>query len=350
MQSTSVKQQNLSLELAKLLAACFVVFIHAPFPGTLGAVVICMARFAVPFFFAVSGYYSLGIGEARLKKRILHILKLHLITAVICVAMNCVIRWQSPADLQYYLLHGIRPDARQWSRWLILQINPYGGHLWYLSSLLLCYGVLLAYGKFMAGETGKNSPLYGAGSVLLAIFFVLSTFMKMEGMDIPFKVYRNGWLLGLPMFLMGMFLHEQEERLWENFRLTDRKLLLLMAGGLTFSLMQNLSGNAAEIPMGMLLLVPALLLFLQRHPRLPVKNNWVQKLVSRFGVVSTAVYLLHIAAIDVYNLFLKERACALLGTKEGLLMPFVVLAITFLGAYAWERVDWLLNRKKSPRL
>ncbi len=349
METTIVKQKNLSLELAKLLAACFVVFIHAPFPGTLGSVVTCMARFAVPFFFAVSGYYSLGIGEKRLKKRILHLLKLHLITAVICVAMNCVAKWQSPADLQYYLRHEILPDARQWTRWLILQVNPYGGHLWYLSSLLLCYGVLLAYEKFMAGEAGKNGPLYGAGAVLLAVFLVLSTFMKMEGMDVPFKVYRNGWLLGLPMFLMGMFLHEQEERLWRNFCLTKGKLLMLMAGGLAFSLVQDLSGNASEIPVGILLLVPALLLFLQRYPRLPVKHIWVQKLVSRFGVVSTAVYLLHIAAIDVYNLFLKEPAGALLGTKADDLMPIVVLAITFLGAFAWERVDWLCHHKKSPR-
>lgn len=346
MAETKVKQQNLSLELTKLIAACFVVFVHAPFPGKLGEIVVCLGRFAVPFFFAVSGYFSLGIDRTRIRKRTVHILNLHLITAVLCVAMGCILRIGNIQDLLYYLRWETLPDANEWIRLLILQENPYGGHLWFLSSLLLCYGVLWGYETFWEGESGKTGPLYRAAFALFAIFCAMSMLVKMEGVQVPFKAYRNGWFMGIPMFTMGMFLREYQERIVRNFHLTDRKMVLLITLGAVLTLMQQLSGDAGELPFGIILLVPVLLLFLMKHPQLPVKNSWVQKLVSRLGVLSTGVYLLHIAALDLYNAFLKETALALFGTKEDTLMPLMVLAMTFVGAFLWERIDWILMRKK----
>lgn len=348
MQKTMVKQQNLSLEFTKLVAACFVVFIHAGFPGKLGAVVDTVARFAVPFFFAVSGYYSMDIGPEKIKKRGLHILKLHLITAVLSVIMACVSMRNSPVDLIYYLRHGVLPTGEEWIRWLTLQENPYGGHLWYLSSLLLCYGVLWVCRTFQ--NRLENGPLYQGGFTLFALFFLMSLMAKMEGMTIPFMVYRSGWIMGIPMFTMGMFLCQYRGQIVENFRLTNGKMVLLMGLGLVLSITQCLSGHASEMPLGMMLLVPVLLLFLQQNPRLPLKSRALEKVVARFGVVSTAVYLLHIAAIDVYNWFLKETALAVFGAREELLMPLVVLAMTFVGAFLWERVDALLSRKSRQRL
>ena len=54
MGTTLKNTRNLSLECFKLLAACFVVFLHIPFPGTFGQLTVCLSRFAVPLFFAVS--------------------------------------------------------------------------------------------------------------------------------------------------------------------------------------------------------------------------------------------------------------------------------------------------------
>ena len=50
----------------KLIAACAVVFIHFPFPGAFGKWVDCLARFAVPLFFAISGYYAYRVDAGRL--------------------------------------------------------------------------------------------------------------------------------------------------------------------------------------------------------------------------------------------------------------------------------------------
>ena len=148
------------------------------------------------------------------------------------------------------------------------------------------------------------------------------------------------------MFTMGMFLHEYEERLITRFSLTSGKMWFLIVLGILMSLIQGFAGYEAEIPFGMYLVVPALLLFLVRNPEIPIHNSWIQAFVSRLGVVSMAVYILHIPIIDLYNRFPQDWAYGLAATREPLLRPVIVLILSLLAAFLWERVDWLLTRKK----
>ena len=69
-------QKNNTLELIKLFASYMVVFIHVPFHGRFGAAIDALARFAVPFFFLVSGYYSYQIACKKIKMRIKNVLTL----------------------------------------------------------------------------------------------------------------------------------------------------------------------------------------------------------------------------------------------------------------------------------
>lgn len=343
------KTKNLSLDFMKLVAACFVVFIHIPFPYPLSLAVTSVARFAVPFFFAVSGYYSLGIGTVKIKKRVVRNLQLHLVAAVLCLATGSLIQYCSEGTVGAvlnYLRTSALPNIYQIVQWILLQSNPYGGQLWYLSSLLLCYLVLWGYTLFWEGEKQDNKPLYYAGFSLLAVYFTMSNLLLVEGVAPPYRAYTNGWLAGIPMFTMGMFLHEYEERLITRFSLTSGKMWFLIVLGILMSLIQGFAGYEAEIPFGMYLVVPALLLFLVRNPEIPIHNSWIQAFVSRLGVVSMAVYILHIPIIDLYNRFLQDWAYGLAATREPLLRPVIVLILSLLAAFLWERVDWLLTRKK----
>ena len=60
-------QKNSTLELIKLFASYMVVFIHVPFYGKYGDAIDAIARFAVPFFFLVSGFYSYQIDCEKIK-------------------------------------------------------------------------------------------------------------------------------------------------------------------------------------------------------------------------------------------------------------------------------------------
>ena len=52
-----VREQNYTLYSVKMIAAIAVVLIHCMLPGTIGIIVRNVARFAVPMFFIISGYF-----------------------------------------------------------------------------------------------------------------------------------------------------------------------------------------------------------------------------------------------------------------------------------------------------
>ena len=51
-------KKNNTPELLKLFASYMVVFVHVIFSGYIGVAAETLARFAVPFFFLISGFYS----------------------------------------------------------------------------------------------------------------------------------------------------------------------------------------------------------------------------------------------------------------------------------------------------
>ena len=92
--------RNKSLDAAKAVAACLVVFIHVSFPGQTGQIIKVFARCAVPFFFMVSGYfcyYEKKNTADKIPAKILHILKLF-VTAILFYAV-----WESLMKLLFYL-------------------------------------------------------------------------------------------------------------------------------------------------------------------------------------------------------------------------------------------------------
>ena len=51
------KTRNSTLNALKGIACFSVVMLHCAFPGMVGKIIYGIARFAVPLFFAISGYY-----------------------------------------------------------------------------------------------------------------------------------------------------------------------------------------------------------------------------------------------------------------------------------------------------
>ena len=68
------KKYNL-INAFRLIASFFVIAIHVHFPGTAGNIVIDAARFAVPFFFMASGFFSFYSAGTDVPKKILNKIK-----------------------------------------------------------------------------------------------------------------------------------------------------------------------------------------------------------------------------------------------------------------------------------
>ena len=72
--------RNRTFDLFKWAAALFVLLLHVPFPGDVGGTVRMFARWAVPFFFMVSGYFTYGAVQredaGRLVRRMRRLLRI----------------------------------------------------------------------------------------------------------------------------------------------------------------------------------------------------------------------------------------------------------------------------------
>ena len=334
-------KRNLTLECCKLIAACFVVFIHVPFPWQTGEIVICLARFAVPMFFAISGWYSYRVTGRKLLNRMGHMLMLELAGIVIMNLWWLAAAKYTGADLLQSFLKSI-PDSRALVRWVLFNDDPYGGQLWYLSASAFVYGAFWLYNQLTGGKWGYR-PAYVVGLCLLAAHFVMGELSVFTGLEIYSRNYRTGLCMGLPLFLMGLFLREHREQLLN--RLKARKLTFLLLLGLGITLVEWKFFGNHDMYLGLLVEVPALLLLTSLYPGVP---KWMESIAGICGSLSLGIYLVHFAMLDIYLGFFQWRIQQYFPSAEPWLQPWCVLALSGAAALAWviPMKIWKQYRKK----
>lgn len=343
MPNTQLKtERNQSMEICKLIASIFVVFIHVRFPGNLGGIMDCLARFAVPLFFGISGYFSFRAKTGKLGKRIVHILELNVAASLLYIAW----RWLVTA---YYggsvtdCFSSVIPGGESLVQWLLVSANPFAGHLWYLTAIGVCYGILWLYVRFFGEKPVDYRPLYIVSVCLFTVHFIMGEMAKAVDAEVLFLLYRNALLFGLPMFTLGIFLREYQERIFANFRLTSGKLVTLIAAGIVLSLLQWKGTGIGEMPLGTLVEVMALMLLLATHPK-GTSSAIAQVVISMLGRMSTTVYIVHLLLIEAYEMFLMEKGISALGTAEGYLRPLIVVFLSLAAAILWEFLHGLAGR------
>lgn len=332
MPNTQMKQaRNQSIECCKLVAAIFVVFIHARFPGDLGAVMDCLARFAVPMFFAVSGYFNYQADSAKIGRRMKHILKLNLIAIVVYLLWDCfTVEYYGGSTVWYLRDSIVNMDALM--QWVILHVNPFAAHLWYLTAIGVCYLVFWVYTRCRGERRANYSALYVIGFLLFAVCFVLDTVLPVLDIYVPYQCCRNGWFIGLPMFTMGIFLHEYQERILAKLHLSAVKLVLLVLAGAALSVLQWRKLLPSEIPLGTYLEVTSLILLLVSNPTVAVSSKFAQTVISKFGFLSTAIYILHMLFVELYEMFIQQKLFDALEEKEAYLKPVLVAVLSLAAA------------------
>ena len=295
--------RNETLECCRILAAVFVVFLHVPFPGLVGKTVNCLARFAVPLFFAISGWFSYGAKPEKLLRRMGKIWLLEAVGIGLTV-----------------LSKGFRvglPDAAALSKWLLLNVDPFAGHLWYLSAMACCYGFLWLYTRLACRNRKNYLPLYGLSGLLLACHFAMGNFADFTGIRVDYTLYRNAWFFGIPMFSMGLFLREFSGKLPRKG--TWAALIL----GFVLSLAERWILGPSDLPVAMPLAVAAILLLTAEHPALPENRPVLRRAAAHFGAMSTVVYLVHLIISEALPL------------ENPMLRPLAVAALSLMTAAAW---------------
>lgn len=334
-----IRQRNQAMELFKLAASLLVVFVHVPFPGMVGALVVALSRVAVPVFFAISGWFSYRTKPERLLKRFVHIVTLFVVAVAAAAVLGCPVAVRNGGTAAGFL-RGFVPGTENLATMMLIHDStfPNTGYAWYLIGAGVCYLMLYVYVRFFGEEEVNYRPLYLFGAVLLAANLLLAEMPRALEMTVPYQLTRNGLLTGLPMFALGLFLREHRERIIKNFALTDGKLLLVLLAGLVMTLLQWKGIGIGELPPGTVVQVAALMLLLAEHPDLKCPA------AVHAGTVSMVVYLLHYPLIGVYEAFLLPLVPLGAGV-ECWLRPVFVAGMSLLAGGVWVIVRNALKKK-----
>lgn len=210
--ATTQKQYNYCLDFLKGIACIFVVFMHCEFPRITGIAVQAISRFCVPFFFMVSGYFCWkplsveGVSKidnkTRIIKKVIHIGKITLHASLFYLAFVLI---------QHLAFHN-QSFTITWKNifnWVVFNVpKVVAGQYWFLFALLYAY---ILYGVLEHFNLRKFSYILAA--IMFVVYICLAQGAYIAGHKIPNMIYRNWLVEAFPYFMLGHWIHENQERI-----------------------------------------------------------------------------------------------------------------------------------------
>lgn len=327
-----MNSKNMTLELLKLLAAYMVVFIHVPFSGNLDIVMDALARFAVPFFFLVSGFFSCDLPLSKIRKRMKHILVLILISVVSYTLFQVVIR-MSATDIAAYFQQYL--TFKTIIRFFVFNGSVCSGHLWYLYAILYVYAIL--YLTILLKIDKKI--VYVISFSLLGLNLLLGEGLSIFGIAIPTMLIRNFALTGVPFFALGMFAKENENKLRD---IPNYISVIFAAIGILETVFSRYFWGSKEFYLGSLFILFAIVILF-------IKNQNVQypKFFVYVAGCSTYIYIFHI----MLSTFMKKLydICFMNGTPAVLeiIHPILVCVISTVFAFLLVQIQKYIHKTRT---
>jgi surface polysaccharide O-acyltransferase-like enzyme len=263
-----------------------VVFIHILFYGKFGIMVDALARFAVPFFFLVSGYFSYQINCEKIIKRIKHIFSLFVFSAVCCTVFEIIRLLKYDMDSLTALLNKCT-DLSTYVKLLVFNLPISSGHLWYLLAVFYVYIIFYFITKFHLNE----KLIFGVAFILLFLHMVLGELFSIQGTALPIRYLRNFALMGFPFFAFGLLARKHENKL-QN--ISNPILIIAIIIGCIESAFSRLFYWEKELYIGSLLILFALVVFFIKYSDVKYPKSF-----SVLTGCSTYIYIFHILVSDV---------------------------------------------------
>lgn len=294
--------RNRTLDMVKAICAYAVVLLHVHFPGNAGIIANVLARFAVPVFFMVSGYFCFRGDDTefvRTGKKIRHVLKLMLVAFPVCCLWELIQNHIDGASQKEWLEALVSGEhIRQFL--LYNNSSQVKWHLWFLPALLYCYLLFALAARFRLCKQA-----YVLIPVLLLVHFGMEEFSTFLFPEKHFRVmqFRNYLFTGFPFFMLGHLIHRHQEKLEAWF--AGKKVLILygmVAGGGIVSLLEYRYFGKLELFLGSVFMAVGLFLI-----AIMGKNRKVPELPAAIGQkYAFFIYLFHLCVADI----LKDVAVA----------------------------------------
>lgn len=285
-----MKKRNQVVDMIKLFAAFFVVFLHFPFEGRFGDAIFAAARFAVPFFFMVSGYFYAKPDKTAQYKSTKS--KVRHIAALLCAAEGLSIVWKiirlyntqvSFAENVVGVFTGAVSGYQGWRAISFTPLFNYGA--WFMVQLIVVYCMYALLTKYSALRAGKYLAMGG-------FVFGYAAIRICALLQIELPPYLDYFILfmGFPFFSLGYWLKESAfaPKKMKNLWLCGALLLL----GTVLSYCEILVFPSGHVYLGSLLILLVLVSLFTNYADYEAKTVF-GKLFGYLGNrISLYIYLL----------------------------------------------------------
>ena len=331
MKNELVCKRNHTLNYLKVLASFCVVMLHCGFPGIAGKLIYGPARFAVPFFFMVSGYYVYSEDREkvinRLPRKIKHIvlllIKTELIYLIWYITQNAIGGGWESVEIWFFNTFSVSKLIR----FLIFQTTPIGDVSWFLVALLICYLVTYGIAYFNLWRTTVVFI-----PILLGVNIFLGEIVPFWGIDTQWYWCSNFWMMGFPFYAMGYWIKRNQNSFGN--RCTARNTALVVMISMLLITVERVLTKASQIFIGNIPLVMILFMFCIKYPYRLSKNQTIDSIADKY---SFSIYILHPIIRDIYS-----KAFEVLGLGSNMVIlwirPIAVFLLSLICAYVFKFV------------
>lgn len=306
-------QKNNLLNFFKLIASFFVIFIHCKFPGFIGDFIETIARFAVPFFFIISGYYVYDNSYEKITLKIKKLIKIlfFLLFAyfIFDVFLFVTIKNMTFIDFSKQVF-----NKDNLILFLIFNnTSTIASHLWFIPALICSYIILLVF-------YNKKNNLMNIFMWVPIISIPLSMFLINY---FEYNIFRNWFFVGLPLLSIGYYIKSKEKYLkkFSNkslYLLSCLSILILFAERL---IMKLIFQNKLDFYFGSLFLSIFLFIYC-------IKNSkYSNKIINISNDYSSNIYYYHYLIYLIFDNFVFVNCTSIICRW---IYPFAVLSISLL--------------------
>ena len=330
------KQQNDTLELLKLFASYMVVFIHVIFSGKIGTAVETLARFAVPFFFLISGFYSYQIPPQKIKKRIKKILTLIIFATVSYTLFNMLLL------LSNNKLEGVVAYFRQYTdlftliKLFVFNVPICSEYLWYLYAIFYVYAIYYFATIFHV----KEKTIFTVSFSILILHVLAGELLSAFGILLPGLIVRNFATIGIPFFVLGLFAKKHQHKF---LAIPNYVILLSIIIGILESFFSRYFFEKKEIYIGSLCILFAFMCVFMKYSTI----RYPKFLIALEGC-STYIYIFH----DMISKTIRALYTAVgIDMKSSIVLtnlhPIIVCISATVFAYMLIKIQYMLQKQQN---
>ena len=339
------KKQYELLNALKIIAAFFVVGIHVHFPGDFGRGFIAVARFAVPFFFMVSGFFSYyenknAINE-KYKRKIRHLVTIFGGSFLLYLAYECLVHIINNSLADYL---ADRFSLMALFEFFIFNHPRVKEALWFLPALIYVTVVF-----FFLEKKGITKKMY----FLIPLLFLSGVVLREipEFIENTPWIFEKSWLcrnwlfVGLPFFMTGHYIRANEEKLTKKF--SAPALIVIMIVSTAEAVTADMLHTQKSLYIGTFFAVSALFIFaLKKEGK--VKMPKIAYLGAEYSLY---VYIFHILVKNVLKKILSTGSLTAIGEMLTPVMPLIVFAVSLVASavYAYMKKQIKSIKNKNER-